>query len=70
MIADNAFDNYGEFAEDYLMDVSVKQTDELDVEIKNVIINWMIKHKLEPTFYVVEDAEIVHKNKDGDTNDT
>jgi len=68
MIADNAFDNYGEFAEDYLMDVSVKQTDELDVEIKNVIINWMEKYSLQPTFYLVEYAEIVHKNKDGEEN--
>ena len=68
MIADNAFDNYGEFAEDYLMDVSVKQTDELDVEIKNVIINWMEKHSLQPTFYLVENAKIVHKNKDGENN--
>lgn len=70
MIVDNAFDNYGEFAEDYLMNVSIKQTDELDVEIRNVIINWMEKHSLQPTFYLVENAEIVHKNKERENNDT
>jgi hypothetical protein len=61
--ADNIIDNAweladgeaGEFAEDYLQDVTQEQKDELD----NLLMSWVIKHNLEPRFYRIKNSEKV-----------
>lgn len=60
-IGDYAYDNYGEYAEDYLTGVSDEQEIELSKEITEVIKKWIVKNKLEPTFYLVEGTREVYK---------
>lgn len=49
-----AFDNgAGDFAEDYLEDV----TTEMKEELKQLLISWAKTHNLKPNFYLIEDEK-------------
>lgn len=48
-----AYDNYGEWAEDYLSDVSLEKAKELQV----LVTEWLNKNAKEPSFYKVFNTE-------------
>jgi hypothetical protein len=52
-----AYDEAGEFAEDWLADVTKEQEAELHDAIVKAINEWADKHGLHPTFYTVENTE-------------
>lgn len=60
MVADEAYEEYGEFAEDYLSDVKKEHLDELG-ELLN---GWFEKHNYMPTFYMVENVSTIRLGKD------
>lgn len=47
-----AFDNFGEWSDDYLADMSEEQM----AELTNVITNWLNKNVKAPAFYGVKNA--------------
>lgn len=55
---ENAYDEYGEFAEDYLEDV----TDEDKTELETLIHDWFIRHNYIPQFYKVYNIETIDLN--------
>lgn len=48
-----AYDNSGEFAEDYLDHVTAEQISDLE----NAICAWAEKHKIKPAWFMVEDVK-------------
>lgn len=58
-IADNAYDEYGEYAEDYLRDVKNVHVEELEATINN----WFHKYDYLPTFYGIECAETIYMDE-------
>jgi len=54
-ISSNAYDTCGEWAEDYLYDVTQDQEDELE----SLIRLWADKHNLNPNWFMIEDIEEV-----------
>ena len=61
-ISEEAYDNAGECAEDYLSDV----TGEMESELKNLILDWANRHNLEPRFYEIgKVVETRYINVDG-----
>jgi len=48
-----AYDNYGEFGEDYLIGLEKQKVKELE----SLIVNWFKKNVPEPTFYSVANVE-------------
>lgn len=55
MVADDAYEEYGEFAEDYLSDVTKEHLGELE----ELLHGWFEKHNYMPTFYTVEDISTI-----------
>jgi len=55
VISNNAYDTCGEWAEDYLYDVTQDQEDELE----SLIRLWADKHNLNPNWFMIEDIEEV-----------
>jgi hypothetical protein len=56
-MGDDAYDEGGEYAYDWLPEVSSEQREELEQAVANAIRPWIIKHKLQPGFFGVEKAE-------------
>lgn len=54
-ISESAYDNSGDYAEDYLCHVSVEQKQELE----SLICSWAEKNKLSPTWFMVEEVKEV-----------
>ena len=50
-------DNDGEWAQDYLDDVTVDHTKELNGMIEKVVLEWATKHNYHPTFFNVYKIE-------------
>ena len=62
-INENAYESCGEAADDYLMHV----TKEAKEDLNNLILSWANKHKLQPSFFMVEDIkEVEYDLKDWD----
>lgn len=57
---DQACDECGEAGEDFLIDASNEQIDELTGLVQMMFDDWMCRHNLEPTWAMVEDLEEVH----------
>ena len=57
LIQEDAYNNGGEWAEDYLDDISKEQLAELDKKLNDVLSDWLNKHNLKPTWFTVEDVE-------------
>lgn len=58
-INDCAMDEYGEGAEDYLMDTKQEHDNQLENELCDVIIKWIERHGYQPTFFKVVNIESV-----------
>lgn len=58
-LGDDAFDEAGEVAEDYLWNVKEEERNELSVELTKVFNDWASKYKHEPHFWIVDDIEKV-----------
>ncbi|QZY56691.1 hypothetical protein [Crassaminicella profunda] len=56
-ISENAYDDIGEVAEDYLTDVKPEHEKELEEKLNEVLFAWMKKYKYEPSFYRIIDIE-------------
>lgn len=52
-IQENAYDEVGDVAEDYLSDCNYKKQQELE----KIICDWFKKNNFEPTFYAVDDIK-------------
>jgi hypothetical protein len=61
-IVENTYDNYGEYAENYLEDVPTAQMYELDFMLKNTIAEWLKKYDYKPNFFKVEGEREVPLN--------
>ena len=56
-INDSIYDDIGEYAEDYLMDIEKEQKDKLGRALNKVFHLWIKKYNLEPTFFEVFKVE-------------
>ena len=50
-ISDDAYDNYGEWAEAYLHNINTVQKSELQYKLQSVFNKWMKKYSLDPVFF-------------------
>lgn len=58
-IAEDAYSEVGEIAEDYLYDIPRQQCDELEEMINQVVLSWMERTNNLPKFYMIENVEDV-----------
>lgn len=68
-LAENAYDECGEFADDWLSGLDNKCKNDLINRVHKVIDDWATEHNVQPTFYMVEDIveiEIRFTNAEGD----
>lgn len=56
---EQVYNEVGEVAEGFLDDVSKEQEKELEEKLNEAFYNWIKKHKLEPTCYVVINDEVI-----------
>lgn len=56
-ISNAAYDEGGEYAEDYLSDVSKEQEADLDKRVADVVNQWADDHGLQPNFYQVKNVQ-------------
>lgn len=56
-LGEEAYDQSGEYAEDYLTDVKKSHQRILEERLNNVLYSWMKEFKYEPNFYTVENVE-------------
>ncbi len=54
---ERAYDDAGEFAEDYLSGAGIEEQNELLKELSDVVDKWADKHKLQPTFYGIKNQK-------------
>jgi hypothetical protein len=59
-IAENAFDEVGEVAEDYLYDVSKEDIQLLEERLNDVLSNWIDETNNKPTFWKIVNIENVN----------
>lgn len=50
----------GDYADDYLDDVTNEHMTELEEAMNDVLFNWMDKHKYKPTWFEVDDVEVLY----------
>lgn len=58
-IQENAYDEAGEAADDYLDDVTKEQIAELQNMLDDVLKEWFTKHRYYPAFYAVDNIETI-----------
>ncbi len=58
-IAENAYDEVGELAEDYLSHVNIKDLGLLEERFNKVLMEWMVETKNNPTFWKITNTEEV-----------
>ena len=56
-LEDDAFNEAGEIAEDYLWNIKKEESDELSTELTKVFNEWASKYNHEPHFYIIDDIE-------------
>ena len=56
-MCDRAYDEYGEHSESWMDRLTKAQIDDLDDMLHFAITDWMKRHRLEPKFYGIEDAQ-------------
>ena len=56
-IQNYAYSECGEVAEEFLIDVTKEQTEELQDKLNDVLQEWLTKHNLQPTFGNMVDVE-------------
>lgn len=61
--AEQAFDECGEVAEDYLDNISTEAKSELSDELTKVYIKWLKKHNGMPTFWQLGEAELIDEKE-------
>lgn len=59
-IRERVYNECGECAEDYLMDVTRKEKEELEEKLNKELQEWLVKNKLEPGFYSIVKDEWMH----------
>lgn len=59
MLGNEMYDEVGDYALDYLMDVPEDATKELERKLNEVLYAWMKKHNQLPTFFNVVDVKTV-----------
>lgn len=52
-----AYDECGEVAQDWLDDVTPEQVEDLRESLRTAWLSWLQKHKLEPTWFSVDNIE-------------
>lgn len=62
-IGDNAYDQAGEYAEDYLTNVTVQHGRILEERLNDVLVAWMKEFKYEPNFWTVANVEKIEVGK-------
>ena len=68
-LQETAFDEVGEVAEDWLLDISKEDRNVLDERLYKVVIDWLKEYKYTPSFYkVLPLAEPVAIGKEEDKN--
>jgi hypothetical protein len=55
-LSEQAYNDLGEYAEDWLEGVTKEERDDLDARIKDVINSWADDNGHEPSFYSVDDS--------------
>lgn len=63
-IADIMYQEVGEVAEDYLDYVTREHKEELQDKLNKVFYEWQEKYKYKPSFYTIEDEEIIIVDKE------
>lgn len=64
-LQDQAYDEAGYYAEDWLDDVKKEDQDELDNAIQSCFMEWLEKHpEYKPEFFTIEDSESYSSNKE------
>lgn len=58
-ISENAYDEVGEVAEDYLSHVKIKDLGLLEERFNKVLMEWMVETKNNPTFWKITNTEEV-----------
>ena len=58
-IGERVYDEIGDIAEDYLVDVKNEEREELEAELNKVFDKWKKKYNYEPNFYGVENIETI-----------
>ena len=62
---DQAYDEAGYYAEDWLDDVKKEDQDELDNAFQSCFMEWLEKHpEYKPDFFTIEDSESYSSNKE------
>ena len=56
---EDAYHQAGDSSDSYLDSVSSQQEAELQSGLNSLIDNWLVAHKLTPTFYSVENVEVL-----------
>lgn len=60
------YDEGGEYAEDYLEDVTKEDREELEAALEVVFQEWITKHNYHPNFYTVPSYEVYRYDEDAD----
>jgi len=58
-VAENTTDDVGEIGEDYLCDVTKEDRVELEEKLNVVLFTWMKKYGYEPTFFLIDNEEVI-----------
>lgn len=59
-VVEDAIDRCGEYVQDYLLDVSPEDVQELQIGLNEFLTNWIDKHNYYPDFYNVESEEEIY----------
>lgn len=65
-MAEQLYANVGEFAEDYLNDVSDEDEKELEEQLNKVFKEWSIKHNYLPNCFNIYDDEVIQLGLDSE----
>jgi hypothetical protein len=62
-LGEEAYDEVGEYAEDYLTDVTLSHQKVLEERLNEVLVTWMKEFKYEPNFWTVTNVEKIEVDK-------
>jgi hypothetical protein len=62
-IGEDAYEQAGEYAVDYLRDVTIKHGQILEERLNEVLYNWMDEYNYKPYFWKVENVEKIKINE-------
>jgi hypothetical protein len=62
-LGEDAYDQVGEYAKDYLYDVTTSHQAILEERLNEVLVTWMKEFKYEPNFWTVENVQKIDVSK-------